>query len=154
MLEGSIDALGWFDAGRNHLPLQFLPTSVDDRDAVTLNTATLSDWDANEEYDELGSLMSDFRTTYYVDFYPENDAIAIHFAQDIKDILGGRISAIGRERPDLEVFDYSQATPTSLFFVQLENPVIDRPTVFERPWMRYMRSIRFDVVDTYGTDDD
>ena len=154
MLWDSLDVLDWFDAGRKHQPVQFLSTGVDDREAVVVNTAVLVDWDFTEEYDELGTLLSDHRQTYYVDFYPENDAIGLHLVQDIKDILGGRVSAIGRTMPNLPVYDYSQVTPPLLFYCRLEDPIIDRPTTFERPWMRYFRTIRFDVVDSYGTDND
>lgn len=150
----ALETIGWFDSGRRHSPISFLPTGVDDSENVALNTAALADWDITEEEDEMGSLMSEHRQVYYVDFYAEDDAVGMDFSTDVKDILAGRMPSIGRGAPRIEVYDYTQATPPVIFTVGVENVAIDRPSVFERPWQRYFRTVRFELVDTYGRDDD
>lgn len=152
-LNSGLTELGWFDSGRSHLPIHFEPTSIDDSQAVEKNTAALADWDTTERPDELGSLLAEHRHTYYVDFYAENDAIGVHFMTDVKDILGGRMPSIGRSEPTITVYDWTQATPPAIFTVSVENIIIDRPMMPSKPWHRFMRTVRFEIVDHYSTDD-
>lgn len=153
-IQDALDGLGWFDAGRNHADVQFLPAGVDDEETVPKNTAALTAFDVDETEEEMGSLLTENRWTYYVDFYAENEAIGTHFIGDIKDIVGGRMPSIGRDRPHFPVYDYTQATPTLLFYVEVEGVIVDRPSVYERPWHRTLRVCRFDIIDSYGTEDD
>lgn len=148
----SLDALGWFDTGRKHTPITFSDTTVPDSDSVQKNTLVLNDWDASELEGEMGSLFTEFRSIYYLDFYAESDAIGVHMSQDLKDILAGRMSSIGRSSPTISVVDYTIATPAEIFVVQIENIFVDRPEVFTFQWQRHQRSVRFEVVDNY-TDD-
>jgi hypothetical protein len=60
----SLDALGWFTAGRKHLPITFLDTTVADSDSVQKNTLVLNDWDSTEFENEMGSLFAGFRSIY------------------------------------------------------------------------------------------
>lgn len=152
-VHSALDALGWFDPDRQHSPVQFLSTGVHDPENVTVNTAALADWDMFENENELGSQQSEMRMAYYIDFYAENDAIGKHFSYDVKDILTGRMPSIGRGQPNIPVYDYSVATPDLLFYVQVENTFIDRPSVFERPWMRYFRTVAFEILDVYSRED-
>jgi hypothetical protein len=73
-------------------------------------------------------------------------------SKDLKDILAGRMSSIGRSAPIISVVDYTIATPAEIFVVQIENVLVDRPEVFTFQWQRHQRSVRFEVVDNY-TDD-
>lgn len=153
-LYSSLDALGWFDDVPNRLPVTFEPTSVDIEERVEKNTASMTDWDTTETPEEMGSDLAEHRWTYYVDFFAENDAVGIHFATDVKDILSGRMTAIGRVRPTASVYDFTAATPTEIFTVGFERILVDRPENYRKPWTRFQRSIRFDVVDHYENDED
>lgn len=146
----ALTALGWFDPGRNHSPIQFLSTGVETHENVTVNTAALADWDITEVDQELGSHLSGVRHTYFVDFYAENDAVGIHFSQDVKDLIGGRMASVGRTDPSFVIYDYQQATPPEIFTVFVENIVVDRPSTFSRPWQRYFRTVGFTVLDYYA----
>jgi len=146
--------LDWFNPARLHSPVQFLPTGVFDFDNVTVNTAALTSLDVLERDEEMGSMLAEHRWTFYVDFFAEDDAVGLHFIGDVKDIVGGRMPSIGRSVPHFPVYDYSQATPSFLFYVEVENVIVDRPTVYERPWQRFFRTVRFEIVDKYGTEDD
>lgn len=153
-INDALTDLGWFDSGRNHSTVTFLSTGVDDEETVEKNTAALTAFSVVEAEEEMGSLLTENRWTYYVDFYAENEAIGTHFITDIKDIVGGRMPSVSRDRPHFDVYDYTQATPTHLFYVEVEDIILDRPSVYERPWHRYLRICRFDIVDSYGTEDD
>lgn len=150
MLYTAIDDLDWFDAGRRHSPVTFNSIPIAPSDQIPVNTCVLADANTTDAESELGSLMSEVRWTFYVDFYGENDALGLHFSRDIKDILQGRMASIGRTRPDLSVYNYQQATPSVIFHCQIENVALDRPSVITQPFQRYWFSIRFDVVDEYA----
>lgn len=153
-INDSLDLLGWFDSGRYHSPITFTSEPVKDFQKVEVNTGALADLDHGELDDELGSLQAIHRWTMYFDFFGENDAVSLHIAGDVKDIMGGRMPSIGRSDPSLTVLDYTQATPPELFTVQVESIIIDRPTVFDRQFQAHWYTVRFDLVDYYGTEDD
>jgi hypothetical protein len=151
-LYDAVDDLGWFDVGRRHKPIVFTGAAVANDEEIALNTVALSDEDLSELDLELGSTGVETRWTYYVDFYAEDDSIGKHFIHDIRDILGGRMSSIGRDHPNVVVYDYRMATPGSMFVVQLENIEVDRAHDFPKPWQKHWYACRFDVVDAYYDD--
>lgn len=148
----SLAALGWFDPGRRHTPLTFTGTTIDRNVSIPFNTLALSDESLHESEEELGSQFALHRTVYYCDFYAENAEIAKHVINDVRDILGGRMSTIGRDDPHVDVYDYSQATPPHIFSVQIENLVVDRAHDFPKPWLVHWYALRFDVLDYYGNE--
>lgn len=156
LVHDSLEALGWLDEDRKHLPITVISTAHDPQEQIALNTIVVTDTFTNDDDAELGSSMGDIRTTYYVDIYGENDTIAKHLAYDIKDILRGRFSSIGRSSSVFSVYDYSLATPTIVFACDIEDVVVDRPLAVEKQWQKHMFMVRFDVLDAYmdETDDD
>lgn len=149
MLYDALADLGWFDASSTHSTIAFnsepLPPDIE----VPFNTMALADEDESTEEIELGSQLQDLRWQMYVDFFGENDAISLHVIRDVKDILQGRMPSIGRERPVVEVYDYTLATPVVIFTVEIEGVFTDKARDFPQPWLRAWRSCGFTVVDTY-----
>jgi hypothetical protein len=143
-------ALGWFDAGRRHLPVSFTGKPVDADQEIQFNTVALVDLDTGEYDLELGSNLAEHRTTYYVDFYAESDVVGKELIHDVRDILAGRMSSIGRAHPHVPVYDYRQATPPLAFYVEVEDLVVDRAHDFPKPWLKNWYACRFDIVDHYG----
>ena len=146
-IERALTALGWFDGGRGHLPIQFVTEPVDDRTEVPLNTLVLAAENLSEFEFELGSLYSEHSRTFYCDFYAENQSVGEHFVFDLKDILQGRMPSVSRDGPVIEVFDYTQATPPVIHVLQIENVFVDRAHRFSYPWEKYWWSIVFTGVD-------
>lgn len=153
-LRGALESLGWFDSNRAHSPIIFLAEAVEDQAAVAVNTAALTSTFVDETEEELGSHFSEHRWTFYVDFYAENEAIGTHFTSDLKDIVSGRMPSIGRSEPRISVYDYTQATPSWIFDVGVENVFMDRPSIFTYQWQRFYRALHFEIVDSYGQDTD
>lgn len=153
MINTALDDLGWFDAGRPHQPVTFEASSKNQQEQIAMNTAALGDDNSSGEDIELGSQLSEERWFMYVDFYAESDALGVHFARDLKDILEGRITAIGRDDPSFTVYDWRQATPVSLFVCQIEEVAVDKAHGFLKPWLEHWYSTSFVVVDTYSRDD-
>lgn len=154
MIHASLDDLGWFDTGRGHQAIAMRATKVENEEEIPLNTLAVCDEDFGSFDTEMGSKMADHSWTFYADFYAENEAVGLHMIRDIKDILEGRMSAISRSRPTLDVYDYTQATPTAIFTCQIEDVLVDRAHDFPKPWQKFWFACRFSIEDTYGDDDD
>lgn len=153
MIYSSLDALNWFDPTRPHLPVSFESKSADTNVQILENTAALGDESMPPGFDvELGSRLTERRWTMYVDFFGQNDALSLHFIRDVEDILEGRITAVGRTRPQVDVYDYQQATPPILFTCDIENVMVDRAHGFLKPWLEHWYSCSFTVVDVMGVD--
>lgn len=153
MLYNAVDDLDWFDTNREHSPITFNPEPLTPSNEIPVNTCALADGDTRDVESEMGSLMQETRWIFYVDFYAENNALGLHFSRDIKDILQGRMPSIDRSRPDFVVSDYSQATPSALFYCQIENVATDRPDVISQPYQKFWFTVRFDVCDEYTNED-
>ena len=157
-LYDSLEALGWFDSGRKHTAISFTGDATPQDTEIDLNTITLSDEDMDETDLELGSTSVETRWTMYVDFFAENNSIGKAVAGDIRDILGGRMSTIGRDDASIQVLDYRLATPTALFRVHIEDILQDKAHDFPKPWQKHWYTVRFVVYDAYddeavGSDD-
>ena len=154
MIRAALTDLGWFDTGRAHLPVLFVAETVDPMTEVTLNTLALADEDISDFELEMGSLLSEHRWTFWVDFYAENKSIGIELIGDVRAILEGRLSSIDRGRPIFQVYDYDQATPTVIFTCEIEDVSVDRARDFPNPWQKNWYSCVFEIVDSYGRSDD
>lgn len=154
MIHGSLDSLGWFDSGRDHASLTFDSEELDDFRKVPVNTAALADFDTTDTEQELGSNLSEARWIMFLDFFAENTAVGLHFIRDARDILLGKMASVGRTGPNFAVWDYSQATPSTLFHCQIEDVVVDRPEVFREDYQKAWYTVRFTVVDSYGDESD
>lgn len=152
MLRDSLEARGWFESNRRHKPLLFVIESLDWDQPIELNSLAVSAADMNGTSAEMGSNLTDDQLDFYVDFYAESETLGLDVIHDVRDILRGKLSSIGRWRPILEVYDYSLATTVVIFNCDIEDVVVDRATGFNRPWMKHMWNIRFTVVDTWLDD--
>lgn len=141
--------LGWYAPADSHQPIRFLADPLPLDVEVPLNTMALSeDGDAPDEI-ELGSQLAEHNWSMFVDFYGENEALALHVVRDIADGLAGRMSSLGRFAPLIEVYDWTLATPVCIFTVQLEQIKTERAHNFPHPWLRHWYSCSFTVIDTY-----
>lgn len=154
MVNTALADLGWYDAGRQHEPINFVDEEVANELEVPLNTLSLADGDVSTDELEMGSTLSGHDWAYYLDFFGENDAISIHMSHDIKDILEGRMASIGRTGAIFTVYDWQQATPPELFTCEIFRVTLDRAQNFPKPWQKYWRSVAFIVADEYADEDD
>jgi hypothetical protein len=151
-LHGSLSNLGWFDPGRRHKPISFPGVTETNENEIPINRIALNDED-NFGFDlEMGSTAVETRWTYWIDFYAENDSLGKHVIYDVRDILGGRMSSIGRSDASIAVYDYTIATPAEVFKVQIEDVVVDKAHDFPKPYQKHWYACRFTVVDAYHDD--
>lgn len=152
MIEESLAVRGWFDPGRQHMPVNLVAKSQNWDEPVQYNTLAISVEDVQDDEQEMGSNLTEDRWQVYVDFFAEDDALGMDLTNDIRDILRGKMGSIGRGRPSFTVFDYRQATPNRLFRCGIENVISDRARNFPRPWQQHWYVVRCDVLDTYSDD--
>lgn len=157
MVKTALEDLDWFDAGNTLLsaeyPLQFPADALDWDEEIQLNTLSLSDEDVFALEAEMGSNFTEERWTFALDFYAEDKAVGIHLINDLKTILGGRLPSIGRTDPGFMVKDYLN-NGEDLFHVSIENIEIDRSRGWSKPWQKNWYFVSFDVLDSYGNEDD
>lgn len=152
VINGGLSDLGWYGSGRRHQPITTVVEAQDITHVVAVNTLALSDENVATELWELGSTLSQDTRYYYVDFFGESDAVAKHLIGDVRDILLGKLSSIGRTSPTLQVYDLRQATPPLLFECDVVNVRVDRSHDYEHPWLRHWYSIQFALFDYYTND--
>ncbi len=151
-----LDGLGWFDSGRQHVPVTFVQKEIDADQEVTPNAIGLADGPSSDTDAETGSTLAEYRLNYYVDIYAESTALGLHLAGDIKDIIQGRFSAtLSQTGPEIPVWDFSLATPVELFSVDVVRVLIDKPefTSGSRPWRAHYYSLAVTLVDAYASED-
>lgn len=149
MIEDALDQLNWFDGQPGRENVRMVPEPLPLQVEIPMNTIALVDLDMVDDDDELGSDLSEVRWTFYVDFYAADKSIGIHLINDVRDILKGKMSAIGRTSPNFGVYDYDLATPTIVFYCEIEDVMVDKADSTPQPWLKNWYTCRFDVVDNY-----
>ena len=149
----ALDDLDWFDPGRKHKPIRFTTEEAPRSEEVLPNLVAVSTEDVVGEEIELGSGLEENRWDFYVDIYAENEALGLELAGDVRDVLRGKIPSIGRGIPHVDVLDYRLATPTHLFYVQIEDVDMVRPKV-AGPAKSSIHIVACTVVDTYDSETD
>lgn len=149
----ALEDLDWFDSGRKHKPIGFTTEQIASVDEVLPNLVSVSSEDVVGEEIELGSGLEENRWDFYVDIYAENEALGIELAGDVRDILRGKMPSIGRGIPHIDVLDYRLATPTHLFYVEVEDVDMVRPRT-AGPAKSSIHIVACTLVDTYDTETD
>lgn len=163
MLRNSLTSLGWFEAGRQHLPINMIPVPVSSRDEIPYNTLVVNWEDIDGTDAELGSNALELVHTAFVDFYAEppppdgngGEALGKHLIGDVRSIIIGEMPSIGRSWPTLDVLDYSLATPTYLFTVEFDTHRTRTSKVHHanQPWERWWYTCVVEVIEErFGTD--
>ena len=154
MVTDSLSALGWFDEGRQHAPINVVATGIDpDEEKVPFNTLAFADDDIISDDDELGSLFAEHRWDWFIDFYAEDSSVGLHLIEDVRAILEGRMQSINRDDPSFRVYDYSQNGAPYLFTVGIEDVSRHKAHGFPKAWQKYWYSLNFTVVDHYGDEE-
>lgn len=155
LVRDALDDLNWLGPSLDHDTVYVRQTQIANSEAVRPNIVAVTVEDDNEEEAELGSLLTHHTWNYYIDVYAEDDALGIHLANDIKDILCGRFTtSVTRGGPDVEILDLRLATPVEIFSVSLENIDLNRSRFFEKAFQEHWWVISFQLIDTYATEED
>lgn len=148
-IHAALTDLGWFDSGRKHSAITFPGIAETNENEIPKNRIALSDEDMFEFDLEMGSNGVETTTTYWLDFYAENDALGREVVNDVRDVLGGRMSSIGCVHPRIPIYDIRLATPAVIFTVGVEDIVVDRAHDMPKPYQKHWWACRFSVTDGY-----
>lgn len=143
-----LGAQGWFDTGRAHQPIKVLhgPHTWDvpvDYNALVIITQTVD----NDEI-EVGSNLTLDSSTHTVELYAESDSLGLELANDIRDVLRGRLP--GTHLGSLPILDFRQATPIPLGYAVVDDVRVQR-VVDQVPeaWARHVFTVRIVLHDIY-----
>lgn len=160
LVRTGLDALNWFDAGRQHKPITMMHGQPEWDDPVAFNTVAIADINVTDAEAELGSNLTEDTWSMFVDFYAEDDSVGAHLIGDVRDMLRGKMPSIGRNTTFVTVYDFTQTSDPdtdsgpALFEVEIQNVQLDRAYNQSRPWMKHWFSVRCDLVDYYGDEND
>jgi hypothetical protein len=148
--------LGWYDSGRQHLPVEFVSAELPAAEEIQPNTIGIGDGMVSTSGIELGSGLVEQRINFFIDVWAESAALGMHLSGDIKDILEGRFSTtLGFEGTSMPVYDYRLATPTEMFQVEILRVMLDHAefAAGNRPWKNTYYGIQVTLEDTYASED-
>jgi hypothetical protein len=154
MLRDSLDSIGWFNSGRKHAPVSIIGESVNPHVEIKPNIISISTENMETTEWEMGSGLEEHRWDVYLDIFAESNAMGLHLAGDIQDVLKGKMPSIDRDRPILDVFDIRMATPVKIFTCQLENVQMARVRNWTDPWNEHWWALLVEVVDYYDSESD
>lgn len=152
MLNSSMDQLGWFNSGLTTKPVILTPEQLDTSVEIKPNIVGISSENMIQQDIELGSNLAENTWDIYIDVLAEDEAVGIHLAGDIYDILRGKISSIGRTKPRLEVYDLYPNNNDIIFNCQFENVILHRVRDWSKPANKYWWVIGVEIIDTYYDD--
>lgn len=156
MVEDSLRALGWMDPTNKLVtkPLEVLAEPEPPNVEVVPNKISIMAEDTLSEGTEMGSNYDNIRWNYYVEIFAENEAVGKHLAGDVRDILKGKISSIGRDIPYLQVLDVELATPVELFWCFIDEVESQRTRSWDSTIRQNWWTVACIVEDTYGNEND
>lgn len=156
VVRDGLDELNWLDEDAGHELVTVISKQVDRDDTIKPNVVVVVAEDVTQMDMEMGTNLAEQRWDYYIDVYAEDDAVGMHLATDIKDILNGRFtSSVSRLGPNITVYDrsVSSATPIELHHIEIEDLNMDRSRFYEKPHEKHWWMLAFAVVDQYGSED-
>lgn len=158
LIESGLDELGWFDQSNaliNH-GLQVRTEPIADDEEIRPNVIAITDEDIISSEYELGNeSLTESTWAYAIDIYAEDNASGKHLCGDIRAILEGKFtSSVQYSGRTLPIFNLTEATPTQVFTVDIENIASGKQRVYGKPYQKYWWTILFDVVDIHGSEDD
>lgn len=153
-IKDGLTAIGWMDTARKISPVTLVPVMKDWEEELAPNTITISPSNAMDEQWELGSFGTKNTTTFWIDVYGQNEALGLQISGDIRDILRGKFTSLGFGGAELPVMDYTQATPTQIFYCDIEHVRRDRAQSYSKRYQRFLYMISVDIIDYYTDDVD
>ena len=151
VVSSSLGSLGWLDSNRQHLPVVLLSEQGSWDQEIKPNTVCLSDGPSMSSDGEMGSNFSSFKLSFFFDVYAESDAVGLHLATDIRDVLQGRFPSIGRSGPMLDCVNFSLATPTVFASLPMSAD-LDRMPKATKQYEEHWYVVGCTVDDEYGSE--
>jgi hypothetical protein len=157
-ISSAMEDLNWLDTpnGLVQNSITILTGPLGNDVELLPNIISICAEEVRNEQAELGSNYSNYTWSYAIDIYAEDDASGRHLVGDLRAILQGKFSSIGQNGPSIDIYDLTQATPTVIFTVQVdeESIVSAKQKRWNQSYEKFWYTIVFDLIDTYGNEDD
>lgn len=150
LVRSILDDRGWFDPGRHHTPVTLIDRDPGDNPSEQPADNTVAVFDQTRSQGdpvELGSGLTYDSLLHWADVFAANDSVGRDISGDILAGLEGKLTAIGRTRPILVVYDFRLATPAELFTCDIVDLGRDQGHDDTRPWRRHWWSVHFTIED-------
>lgn len=152
----TMDQLGWFDptvfddppGTRRHQPFRYIPRPVDWSEDIRPNAIAISSEDIADNDLAFGGDVED-RYELYADVFAQNEAVGWQVCYDIRDSLMGKSTDLGTLGPQIDVYDFRQATPAPFTFVDVDTIRVDHSQGEARAWYQHWYLVRILVEDAY-----
>lgn len=146
---------GWFDptihdtppGNRRHEPFRYIPRPVDWAENIRPNAIAISAEDTADVPFGFGGEVQD-ENEVYVDLFAQDDSLGWQVAFDIRDALLGKVD--GAVGPQIDVYDFRQATPAPFTTVDIDLLEVDRSQGDARIWQRHWFMLHLVFLDEYG----
>lgn len=141
--------LGWFDAGRMHLPITVL-SGPNDLPGEPINVLVIGVESLETTWIEMGSDLNTDRLAVDCVFYAEHDTVGIHLINDLRDAMRGRITSHFTLAGSFPLLDFRLATPTPIGYAQVVAATSNRrmPTS-SQDYQRHIHTLECVIHDTY-----
>jgi hypothetical protein len=154
----TLQQVGWFDptvyddppGARTHQPFRYIARPVDWADDIHPNAVSVTGEDLSDEPRGFGTEVQD-NTEIYIDVFAQSDAVGWQVAYDIRDSLLGK--TVGAAGPQIDVYDFRQATPAPFATVDVEVVEVDRSQGQARQWQRQWFMVHLVISDEYIDED-
>ena len=152
-IEQGLRALGWYDTGRQHLPVTVIADQFEPAKAIQPNLlgVTLEDLMVSEM--EMGSSLEESNYLAFIDVFAENNTIGQHLTGDVLDLLRGKFSQIKPETI-LGVKNLGSPAKEHLFNCYYENFEVERTRTWDNAYNKFWWTISLDIIDYYMDDRD
>lgn len=146
-LKDHFTALGWFDSGRAHQPINFIagrPKQASET-TVPINTVVLVDEEVESKDFEMGTEASEDKYQFTVEMYAENEAVGRALMGDVRKLVSGQFP--GRSiYPIIDLYDYSQDPAVYVSYMDVTDVKWSHPTSKEL-YQRFWFKVEFAVTD-------
>ena len=151
MVEDSLDQIGWLTPNPGtRSDVEIVAEQLDTLKEIVPNKIAISSEDIVDEEFELGSNLTEDSWEIFIDIFAENESIGLALAGDVRDILRGKMSSIGRTDTNFEVYDYQD--DSVMFECQIRNVEIIRVRDWDRSYNKFWWVVACQIVDTYYDD--
>lgn len=146
-LKDRLTNIGWFTAGRNHSPINFIsgrPKAASES-TVPVNTVALVDEEVSGESFEMGSDATANCYKYALEMYAESEAVGRALMGDVRKILLGNYPGQSIY-PIIDLYDYTQTPAVYIRYMDVCDVKWSHPTTKDL-YQRYWFKVEWTVTD-------
>lgn len=153
-IEAGLDALGWFDTNRPHLPVSISADQFEPNEEIKPNAIVVVIEDFAAEALGIGQddSLEENRINAFVEIFAEDNSVGQHLAGDVYDLMRGKFTQID-DLKGVDVLDLG-VDDSHLFYCWYEDIEIMRNRSWDLPFNKFWWTIAVDVIDTYRDDRD